>query len=175
MSDVVLGRLIETPQNRDAIHVAVAPVEAAEDLQAGQHIGFVDREANTVGSSTVLPMFGIVDPFLKTGVKRGQTFWAFLYPGTIRSLRHEWTHSEFAAIADKRSELWIRQWADNKGLDYDEVMAYAEQYLTRGDYWCEGGRFEGESVPYEFWTHYEAVTGVTVEEKDRGSFFSCSC
>lgn len=174
-ADLKFGNVIHGSAQRDAVHVAVAPVEAAEELQPGEHIGFVNREANTVGKSTVNPKFGIVDPFLKTTVKVGQIIWAFVYPGTIRSLRHEWTHCEFAATPDKRSELWIRNWAEAHGLDYDDVMSHAQEYVKCGDYWCEGGRFEGQYVPDEFWSHYEMVTGETVEEKDRGSFFTCSC
>ncbi len=87
-----LGQLIDDTQHRDAIHIAVAPVEAAEQLRPGQHIGVrVDGRASTRGTAPI----GIVDPFLKADVLEGQRFWLFLYPYTITSLRHDWTHPAF--------------------------------------------------------------------------------
>lgn len=42
-----LGKIITTPQQRDAIHVAVAPVVANSELKPGQRVGFV-REGSIV-------------------------------------------------------------------------------------------------------------------------------
>ena len=95
-----LGKLIDDGDRcRDAIHIAVAPVTAAQYLQRGEHVGFVeDGNTELVGSST--NPIGIVDPFLAADVETGQRFWLFLYPGTITSLRHVWTHPQFTAAAN---------------------------------------------------------------------------
>ena len=45
MSDITLGELITGTGERDAIHVALAPVKANERLKPGQHVGFVRRPA----------------------------------------------------------------------------------------------------------------------------------
>lgn len=94
-----LGQLIEDgDRRRDAIHIAVAPVTAAEGLAPGRHVGFVqDGNVELVGASD-RPV-GIVDPFLADAVEPGQRFWLFLYPGTITALRHVWTHPVFASAA----------------------------------------------------------------------------
>lgn len=86
-----LGHLPGPDARRDAVHVAVAPVEAAEELQPGQHIGLIDNKAHGNHPSPV----GVVDPFLSTVVNLGERFWLFLYPNTVTSLRHVWTHPAF--------------------------------------------------------------------------------
>jgi hypothetical protein len=91
-----LGCLItDGDRRRDAVHVAVAPVTAAGRLVPGQHVGFVHAgDTERVGASE--NPLGIVDPFLREGVQQGQRFWLFLYPNTVTSLRHVWTHPAFA-------------------------------------------------------------------------------
>lgn len=85
-----LGNLVQEPARRDAIHIAVAPVEAGYDLQPGEHVGIEHGKA-----VSHVETIGIVDPFYKGTVHRGERFWLFLYPGTITSLRHVWTHPAF--------------------------------------------------------------------------------
>lgn len=95
MNDLGLGKLITTPQKRDAIHVAIAPVIAAHDLAPGQRVGFA-KKGNTELVGAGGASIGIVDPFLKEVVREGERFWLFLYPNTVTSLRHEWSHPLFA-------------------------------------------------------------------------------
>jgi hypothetical protein len=92
-----IGSLVPDGENRrDAVHVAIAPVIASEDLVPGQHVG-LDGGRPTHAWARANTKIGIVDPFLAEPVKRGQRFWLFLYPGTITSLRHVWTHPAFTA------------------------------------------------------------------------------
>jgi hypothetical protein len=99
-----LGHLIEDgDRRRDAIHIAVAPVTAAERLAPGQHVGLV-REGSTELVGPCENAIGVVDPFLAGDVEPGQRFWLFLYPGTVTSLRHVWTHPAFTAAANAIKE-----------------------------------------------------------------------
>jgi hypothetical protein len=162
--------------DRDAVHIAVLPVLAHSDMEPGMHIGFKN------GFSTFENPIGIVDPFLKK-VNAGEKFYLFLYPNTITSLRHVWIHPDIPSeiqeeVVEKNtnpSKEWIENFAGGLGLSYEEIMDAAEEYVEHGEYFVQGGRFEGEYVPDEFWPHYESVTGKKVAEKDKGSFFSCSC
>jgi hypothetical protein len=174
-SKLGLGQIITTEQQRDAIHIAVAPVVAGEPLKPGQHIGVLPN-GEAVSSNGVDPTIGIVDPFLKTVVKSGQRFWIYLYPGSIKSLRHVWTHPSFQDKEETSgslevSEQWIQAFAYGVGIPYEDIMSAADSVVNSGMYeldtTCE--------VPSEFWTHYEVVRGVKVAPRDRTNYFSCSC
>lgn len=99
----VLGTLIDESVGRDAIHLAVEPVIAGEQLFAGQHIGIIDGKAYS--SNVNLKKVGIVDPFLTGGVPRGARFLLVVFPRQITSLRHVWEHPDFpieVAVEKKR-------------------------------------------------------------------------
>ena len=100
-----LGRLIENDdRRRDAIHIAVAPVTAAERLTPGQHVGLIEEgNVELVGPGD--KNIGVVDPFLATAVEPGQRFWLLLYPGTVTGLRHVWTHPVFTKAAAVAREM----------------------------------------------------------------------
>mgnify|MGYP000706412672 CR=1 FL=1 len=188
--DVKLGALIEGEQQRDAIHIAVAPVIAAERLFAGQAIGLVSNDMRTVSSKTEQPI-GIVDPFLRGPVQQGQQFWMFLYPQTITSLRHDWTHPAFVEAASMgASEVWLRNFCAMADCpDYETVLAaatggdvvnvdaayYDVAYRNDGEYLHFGGRDAHSEIPPEFWDHIEVVSGKKIPQSRRASSFSCSC
>lgn len=174
-----LGQLIEEGAQRDAIHIAVAPVIAATKLQPGDHIGFVASNQEMVGPSA--SPIGIVDPFLKGAVQEGERFWMFLYPNTITSLKHVWTHPAFSALTPvdpkAASEAWLRAFiagADCPG--YETVIAAAidgGDQSWNSDYLHFDGRDAHGEIPPEFWDHVEIVTGSKISQ--RPSYFSCSC
>lgn len=89
MESLGIGKIIETEQHRDAVHMAIVPVVAHDHLSPGQHVGVKE------GHSCSADPIGIVDPFLWSTVQARDKFWLFLYPGSITSLRHEWTHPAF--------------------------------------------------------------------------------
>lgn len=101
----ILGQIIEDTAERDAIHIAIAPVVAAGRVYPGQHVALL---GNGPQVAAVLPTdpnrpIGIVDPFLTHPVEAGTKFYLFLYPQTVTGLRHEWTHPAFDAAPDKIS------------------------------------------------------------------------
>lgn len=85
-----IGTILDETARRDAIHIAVAPVVAQEWLNAGEHVTRDGRHAEYGGEAV-----GVVDPFLRTGVDKGQRFFIFLYPDTVTGMRHVWSHPAF--------------------------------------------------------------------------------
>ena len=182
MSDLKLGQLIETETFRDAFHIAVAPVTAGEKLSPGDHIGFLPDGA--VGEATA--NIGIVDPFLKKTVKKGDKFWLFLYPNTVTSLRHNWEHPAFSekkceeVVSDKSfSEKWMRQWAvRHMGIDYygegtvSEDKAY--NFAIEAGHNHSVGPYESarDYIDDEWWGHWEKITG---GKRGVDVYFSCAC
>lgn len=100
-----LGMIHFKPEARDAIHLAVDPVVAAQKLFVGQKIGIVEGKAypagftiQQVGKPTItVPYHGIVDPFLPRPAEEGETFWFVMAPRMVASLRHVWEHPDFPA------------------------------------------------------------------------------
>ncbi len=172
---IPLGQLIETEQSRDAIHIAIAPITAGEPLKPGEHIAVKDGYAVKSGE-----LIGIVDPFLRKAVRIGQKFFICLYPNTITSLKHYWEHPAFnfdnpEPAMNSNSRDWITRFAERLGYDYEEMIHAAKNYIRDGRYFNGGSSFEGESVPDEFWDHFEKSTGIKVEDDNRNNFFSCAC
>ncbi len=135
MSQVNVGQIITTPEQRDAIHVAIVPVIATVKLKPGQSIGLSDAEKLTVSPET--PGIGIVDPFLTVSVRPNERFWMFLHPGSITSLRHDWTHPAFTkekTAEEIRAKEWIEAFAEEIDKTYVELMSAADLYVECGDY-----------------------------------------
>lgn len=188
MSDTVkLGwRQDATNDKRDAVHVAIAPVTALEDLSPGQHVGLGDG-----GISANAEHIGIVDPFLTGRVTKGDRVYLMLYPNTVTSLRHEWTHPSFSLATDKAaSEKWLREFCRTADCpDYESVIAaatnqplenyspeyYSEAYQNDGEYLHFNGRDAHSEIPPEFWDHVEKVSGTKIPAHRRATSFSCSC
>ncbi len=96
-----LGKLITGPAARDAIHIAVEPVEAGEEISPGERV-VVKRSPR--GSKTAFTAFrtvgcgvGRADPWLEWRIQKGEVFWLWLNPGSTTSLRHVWTAVGFEA------------------------------------------------------------------------------
>lgn len=100
MKSPEVGKLIEGEAFRDAIHVAVAPVVAGQELRAGDDVR-IDKKDRKAIACNIRDRVGVVDPFLTEPVEAGQRFWLFLLPNTVTSLRHAWTHPAFTTQIPK--------------------------------------------------------------------------
>lgn len=162
-------------QPRDAVHIAVIPAEAGQDLQPGSPVTIVGGVAM---ASHPLSAAGVVSPFLTFPVRKGECFWLMLPPGTITSLRHEWTSPAFpsgaasnATFEEKaESEAWL---ADFIGESH--YKREISNLLTAGTCTIHGREMQNEWVPNEFWHHLERLTGRQTAEIRSTAYFDCRC
>lgn len=185
MKDLGLGELIYGYQQRDAVHVAVAPVEAGHDLEPAQRIWVVNGLAmplNNIPSHEI----GIVDPFLAEGPKKGDWFWLWLTPGSITSLRHQWEHpslpvkNKTASDAEKeQAMIALAEYGERLG-SYDKISAetlvrYYVDMCRSGDP-CLPTDIEYDVKMDEFYRLCEIITGLKLTEKQRADgYFRCAC
>lgn len=181
-----LGKLLTGGEQRDAIHIAIAPVVAAERLNPGDHIGFSEpgnclKVAGNISSDRFI---GIVDPFLPHPVQPGERFYMCLYPRTTQNLRHDWEHPAFIAanaarkLGANESEEWLRDYAENTlEVPYNDLIAAGHYLAKHGDWGELGVGHQDNDVPSAFWDHFEAVTGVHIPEAYRSDnqYIPCAC
>jgi hypothetical protein len=190
-----LGTIIDEHAGRDAIHIAVEPVEAGEPLLPGQRITLKGNRAFLANQGENI---GIVDPFLDQPVYTGERFWMLLLPRTITSLRHVWKHPFFDKQEENKdkfrraeAENWMRNYLeshnDNPGFEliYKAVMQGGNTtVLDDDDDEYTGIRFDGEylhvsgrdahgEIDPKFWDMMEILTGRKMT--NRPTHFSCGC
>lgn len=184
-----LGTIITSAEKRDAIHLAVEPIEAGDWLNPGQDVLISDGKALPCAYENGV---GIVDPFLRVKVAPGDWFWLTVYPRQIKSLRHVWTHPAFddepvrasatgPSVADA-SELWLRRWIVTleAPISYEQFIALVTGVGTLPYGWTHEGHYllcrgmdAHDPIPAEVWQHVRNATGMEpIGEPER---FSCSC
>lgn len=108
MEPPLLGKPIDGPAFRDAIHVAVFPAFAEVPLNPGDALWLMGPRAGDaykVGVCSRRAADAFVDPFLADPLPPGAKFYACLRPGTVTSLRHVYTHPAFQVTAPNRQDL----------------------------------------------------------------------
>lgn len=191
---LTLGTIIDDTQKRDAIHLAVEPVIAGEDLAPGFYVAVTNGIA-TKAAPDRSDALGIVDPFIPRVVVKGERFWFVMLPRMVHSLRHVWTHPAFpdaevaaATVEAERkvaSEKWLRDFCDRADCPrYERLIQlitgqrdgeddYEESVYIDGDRLHFSGADAHGDIPPEFWDHLEVVTGMKF--RIRPDYFSCSC
>lgn len=175
-NEIKLGQLLRGAEQKDAIHMALAPIIAHRALQPGEHIGV----KNGVESSDVYEKIGIVDPFLKSVVRKGEKFYILLYQYSVTGMRHEWEHPYFVKVKSPEmspSVAWLTHYASIFGLNYQGLIDACNDYLDTGSDFCLGDDTPDEawSDNEEMWKHFEIVTNTVVENDKRNNFFRCAC
>lgn len=181
-SQLMLGKSLYGERHRDAIHVAIAPVEVTEEMKPGERVRFVGEGTEKVCKAGEGDAVGIIDPFVRYTVYQGQRYWLFLYPGTITSLRHEWAHPAFGDVTKQASRKWIEEFAVELDQTYNRLIAAAELWIETDDGKWGGEHTYDNSETYKgvheskwpiFWQHFEILTGK--KPRQGGCFYTCSC
>lgn len=196
MSDLNLNELPGTDAVRDAIHVAVIPLIAGEDLYESRvqlKIGTKNvalRVKDDYGGESI----GVVNPWHPVAdgdcgavVRKGETFYCLLNPGTVTGMRHHFVHPAFddESVVVDDSELWLRQFAQEWSFDFDELIKVGVNVQNATEdwqYWITACGVDLHSRgelgdDYDlFWYHLERHTGKQVDiEKRELLGWSCSC
>lgn len=185
MKDTKVGTLIDATAQRDAIHMAIAPIIADADYAPGTHVGFMDDGRVGIGAEKKL---GIIDPFLKRVVRENERCYIFLYPQTVTGMRHHWEHPAFEGrelthtpTEIAASKLWLEEYVrrvcpyDNDMIDsgYVSFIRRAEE----GEIFYHGTDCHGPGDVEDAWDLYHHLSIVLGRKIDQGSIsvFSCSC
>lgn len=175
MLDINIGSLAKEAGIKDALHFPVVSVKSSDRFLPGEPVGLNDKGL----AAQVDDPIGIVDPFLKRAVEPGDTFWLMLYQKTVTNLRHDWSHPAFEKIDGKvESEKWLREFAEDTGWSYEEVIEKVTEAFTGGS--AYGGdddtadKFNDKKRLLQ--QHVSVVTGKTFTEKSvDAAYFGCAC
>lgn len=187
MSEIHLDELISGKEERDAIHVAVCPVIANAKLSPGEHVGLIGRtkpgptaaQAEYIVGKSTKPI-GVISPFLRQPVLKGDRCWLMLYPNTITSLRHEWAHpvfEEFALQDAADASNLLANVAEEMGLSFHDFLAALHCYVDHGKTTraSEGSYDLPVETWQQVWRAFEALTGKRTPSDEDYHPFYCSC
>jgi hypothetical protein len=169
--NVEIGKIIQGEAHRDAIHVAVAPVTAQTRILPGQ---LVDKDGGMGGRA-----IGIADPFLPRAIESGERFYIFLFPGSVTSLRHEWTHPDFDLASERElaeAIAWIRTYAEQHSrYDGDDAYGIFIENARNGVICFNGSDLCGDDLPERdlVFRFLSIILGRPVSAD--GFSYSCNC
>lgn len=179
-----IGELAGPDAQRDAIHVAVVPLEAAWALKPGQRVVLEDGKAAPAGKGDSI---GVVDPFLPKPVRAGDRVYVFLNPGSVVSLRHVYLHPELDAQQIRMETIErlnpdcipeMRACATALNMTFESFVDTLKEAARDPDFYLHMGNNESYS-DYDWakiWRGFEILTG---EKAPATTYphapFSCSC
>ena len=181
MSDIQFGKIIYGYQQRDAVHVAVTPVEAGEAIDPGKWCYLKDGKAYPHTYWRDGERVGFADPCLSERVKQGETFWLWLKPGSITSLRHNWTHPllpEQPPTSEQKQAAMKRMGEIGQHIGGFSAEEMVEYYIdvANGRGGCLPNDIDNYDAPDDFWEIGELITGLVVAPaKKKDHYFRCSC
>lgn len=82
------------------------------------------------------------------------------------------------AVTDKLTgnhREWLEKFAEEHGIDFDQLMDGARNWIEYGDYVYIGVDIDYDAASGKFWEHYQAYTHEAVPQSKQNNFFSCSC
>lgn len=195
-----IGQLVTSSQQRDAIHIAIIPIMAGEAMNPGTRVT-LNKAGQAIDAGDCNAGIGVVSPFLLAPVQPGDVFWLLLNPGTIRTLRHEWSSDVFplepvVAIEDgymrvshrevEASATWLRKFAEdnfNEGREtaeayYNDMVSSFERAGEEAVFLQVHGSSRSRELQEDFselQRHLENVIGKRLPRNRDNTFFTCWC
>jgi len=175
---MTIGQLVGHTGIRDAIHCPIISAVAKMNLNVGTPVSIL--ETGEAEQSDLYSCVGIVDPFLRGFVQKGEQFWVWVRPGSISSLTHQWTHKripEFAAVVPDKEKARVRLQEFAEGplhVSLEEMLATIEACRGDTDNALYDHGYESLGVYAGFWDDYELYTGKPDPNKE-GWFYFFTC
>jgi hypothetical protein len=162
----VLGKEPHELGDKDAIHVAIVAVRAAEPIAPGTRCG-VNEFGEAVPKEKGV---GVADPFRRSHITTGQSFWLLLDQDAVPNVRHVWEHPSVAFAAPTREPVLNRSLVDiakQFGLTYQQLLdACSERFRTEKPVEYVGTlnaeellSAVGQVDEYELWSEWSYESG----------------
>lgn len=162
----LLGKAPQELGDKDAIHVAIVAVRAGSLIKPGQRCGMNEHNEAEPDDKGV----GVADPFRKSNILTGQTFWLLLNQDAVPNVRHVWEHpsvdfSPPTREVQRNSE--IQDAAEHWGVTYEQIMDACAYVVAKDDsatYPCDKTAEEIDELAesfedYDLWSEWADETG----------------
>lgn len=150
--------------DKDAVHVAIVAVRAAELIKPGQRCTLNEHREGVPHENGI----GVADPFLKKNIERGQPFWFLLDGDEVPNVRHVWEHptADFSApTREIERNRYIQRYADEFGVSYQDVLdacAFVVQHDEPAKYPGSKSAQEVDAANgdlYDLWSSWSEESG----------------
>ena len=163
---IVLGKPPKELGVKDAVHVAIVSVRAAERIELGARCSL--NKYNEAVNDSKGP--GIADPFRKEEILTGVNFLMLMNPDEVDNVQHYWEHKKLKFEAPTREieyDYTLSQTAKLYKVTYQELMEAATLVLNNDQSTEYSGTLTEEELDainenfdrYDFWTSYAAEVG----------------
>lgn len=174
-----IGQLVGHAGVRDAIHCPIISAVAKMNLNVGTPVTIL--ETGEAEQSDLMTCVGIVDPFLRRYVQKGEQFWVWVRPGSIATLAHRWTHKRIPDLAEivpdkEKARVRLEEFAETSlYVSLSEMLSAIEACRRDSDNALYNHGYEGLGVYDGFWEDYALFTGNPDPNKEEGYFYFFTC
>jgi hypothetical protein len=162
----VLGKAPEELGDKDAIHVAIVAVRAANVISPGERVGLNEHREAVSNPKGV----GVADPFRKGNITRGQHFWLLLDQDAVPNVRHVWEHPRVDFTPPAREVVrntTLLDAAKELGVTYEQLLEACEYAVEHDRPAKYPGTFSADELDnaqdhielWEVWSEWGSETG----------------